>query len=138
MFRWTLFLVVAAALAAPPATADQREPTPKELWDAYPLSPDESTPAPTPGSDVPAPAVPPRAEPGQDDGGGLPWFVPIMLAAPLVVVAAILLRERRPRYLTTERTEPAKTKPAAFDWRRYPPPARPAPPAPSTLEGGEQ
>ena len=126
------------------AAAQQRDPTPKELWDAYPLQPEEAPAVPTPGSDVPEPVASPRAaavvEP--DDGGGLPWFVVIMLATPLVVAAAMLLsdrRRRRPAPVTAEQIAPPAIvkNGAAFDWRVYPPPARPAPPAPPSLKGGE-
>jgi hypothetical protein len=141
MLRLTLVLAGAMAVgglsAAPSASADQREPTPKELWDAYPLHPEDSTPMPTPGSDAPTAVATPRADAGQEEGG-MPWFVPIMLAVPLMIAVGIVVVEWRARHPATEPAEPLETRRATFDWRLYPPPARPAPPPPPTIKGGER
>jgi hypothetical protein len=131
-------LVIALLLPVTSTSAEPREPTPKELWDAYPLKPEESPPVATPGTEI---GVPSSSGASQEDDHALPWFVPLMLVAPLAVVAAMMLVEHRRRAATTrpaDQTAPttAGTAHRSFDWRDYPPPARPAPPAPPPLHRG--
>jgi hypothetical protein len=131
-------LTIALLLPVTSASAEPRQPTPKELWDAYPLEPGESPPVATPGSEVEAAS---SSSPNQEDDGGIPWFVPLMLAAPLVVVAAMMLTEHRRRSATkrpADQVVPTASGTAhrSFDWRDYPPPARPAPPSPPPVHGG--
>jgi hypothetical protein len=134
-------LAIALLLPVTLTSAEPREPTPKELWDAYPLDPRESPPVATPGSEI---GVPSSSGASQEDERALPWFVPLMLVAPLAVVAAMMISEHRRRGATTrpaDQTAPTTpgTAHGSVDWHDYPPPARPAPPAPPApppLHGG--
>lgn len=122
-----LVLALALLLPAVPAPAQERDPSPQELWDAYPLEPGASPAVPTPGTDIPdpTPAAAPAA-PAPDDGS--PWLVPVSALALVGALSVVLLRRRR--------TEPEPAAPPAapdverltIEWRVAPPP--PAPPAP--------
>ena len=124
-------MLVLLLLAVPSAWAQERErePTPKELWDAYPLQPGEASPTPTVGSDVPSART--VVAPTDDEEPGTPWYVPALLAVPLAVGAAVIAADRRRRRARAEAE--AAAPPMArrsFGWEHFPPPARPAPPAP--------
>ena len=81
--------LAALALAGAPAAAQERTPSPEELWEAYPLDPG-STPLP---ADPDAEIVRSQTAAAPDDS--LPLIVPIMLIAPLVLIAGLALRSRR-------------------------------------------
>ena len=80
--RSGLVLVLTTSPSAP-AQEPARTPSPQELWNAYPLQPDETTPLAVPTT-PPADAIPPRprvrtVSAESDDGGGVP-VLPIALA----------------------------------------------------------
>jgi hypothetical protein len=146
--------VIAGLALAPaaPAWAQDSTPSPKELWEAYPLEPGQAAPTVSPSSGVSsAPARP------ASDSGGIPLAVPIGLAALLAFGAGVGLRRRRretvaaalrwpwrreraapdvaaalqwPRRRERAAQDVAAAAPRRFDWRAYPPPPRPAPPPP--------
>jgi hypothetical protein len=121
------------------AQTSTRSPSPKELWNAYPLDPggtalnlNQALP-PVEANAAPSPS-------GSDDDGGFPAGIAIALAAAAFTAGLALGRGRR-RETQTEtamavRPEPSagNASPAAserrFVWRDYPPPSRPAPPPP--------
>jgi hypothetical protein len=103
-------------------------PSPKELWDAYPLEPEQA-----PATVTPSVSVSPGAVGSPDDDGGVPLAVPLGLAALIACGAGLglaVLRRRttaaQPPVLVREEPE----RPKRFQWRDYPQPARPAPPPP--------
>jgi hypothetical protein len=115
-------------------------PSPKELWEAYPLAPKDAPATATPseaateGSASPAPRRAGSSRPAASDGGGTSLAVPIGLAALLAFGAGVGLgRVRRRDRLEREESAAVPAEPAApkrFEWRDYPKPARPAPPPP--------
>ncbi|WP_169542326.1 hypothetical protein [Solirubrobacter soli] len=124
-----------AVLSPAPARAQEQTPSPKELWQAYPLQPGQAPATVTPGPSASASAAPSATPAGavsaDDGGGGVPLAVPIGLAAVLAFGAGVGLGLRRRRERPIE--EPAAAEPVAprrFQWRDYPQPARPAPPPP--------
>jgi hypothetical protein len=118
-------------------------PSPKELWQAYPLAPEDAPATATPSeaategaaSATPARKTASRAA-ASDDGGGIPLAVPIGLAALLAFGAGIGLgrvrrAERVERMEAAEDLRPVQPPaPKRFEWRDYPEPSRPAPPPP--------
>jgi hypothetical protein len=103
-------------------------PSPKALWDAYPLQPEEAPATATPSAEFRAS---PSATPASSDDEGMPWIVVVLLAAPLVFAAGLLIghqRSRSPDAAEAPRREAAA--PRRFQWRDYPEPSRPAPPPP--------
>jgi len=129
--------VLGLVAAGPSAWAQERTPTPKELWEAYPLDPDEAPasqlPSATPAEFGAAPQTGSEAA-ADEGGGGIPLVVPITLAALLAFGAGVALgRRRRERAAAAAAAEPPPAEPAPpkrFVARDYPQPARPAPPAP--------
>ena len=106
-------------------------PSPKALWDAYPLQPDQAPATATPSAEFRASpsATPARSESSDDDG--MPWIVVVLLAAPLVFAAGLLIGHRRSRAPgAREATGREPAAPKRFQWRDYPEPSRPAPPPP--------
>ena len=139
----TLSLVLAVlglVVAGPSAWAQERTPTPKELWEAYPLDPDKAPasqlPSATPAEFGAAPQAGSEGGAADEDGSGIPLVVPITLAALLAFGAGVALgrRRRSQRAAAVEAAaDPPPAEPAPpkrFVARDYPPPARPAPPAP--------
>jgi hypothetical protein len=125
-------------LLAAPATWSQEPtstPSPKALWDAYPLEPDQAPATATPSAEFSAAPSANASRPaaGSDDGG-VSWIVAILLAAPLVFAAGLLVGHRRnragakPAPAADAGAQPAA--PTGFQRREYPKPARPAPPPP--------
>jgi hypothetical protein len=125
--------------AGSPAWAQEpaKTPSPKELWEAYPLDPGQAPPTATPSAELRAsPSVTPSASPARaasPDDGGLSWLVVLLLAAPPVFAAGLLLGHLRSRARAAPPPAVAPSEPPApkrFQWREYPKPARPAPPPP--------
>ena len=124
-------------LGAPAARAQDAaataSPSPKELWEAYPLAPEDAPATATPSEAATegqrSPASPSR--PAAEDSGGIPLAVPIALAAVLAFGTGIGLgRVRRRDRLEREEFADAPAEPApptGFQWRDDPQPARPAP-----------
>jgi hypothetical protein len=124
-------------------------PSPKELWNAYPLAPEDAPATATPseaateGAATPTPrqagAAPPAA--AKDDGGSAGWVIGVIVAALLAFGLGLAIGRRRRR----ERLEAAEAvgdsppveppAPKRFQWRDYPEPARPAPPPPPPPNG---
>jgi hypothetical protein len=119
-------------VAGPAAHAQERTPSPEALWEAYPLEPGEAPLQAEPDAQAePAPAP--------EEDGGVSWLIPVMLAAPLVFLAGMALGRRRRRSPVVVPAPVAPPAPKRFDWREYPPPARPAPPPPPVpRQGGQQ
>jgi hypothetical protein len=93
-----LMLVVAAALAVcSPLAAAADDPTPEQLWNAYPLNP----PAKGPQLDVPASsgvATPaPTKAPAADEGSGFPLALVIGIGAGLFAIGLLIGSRRRAR-----------------------------------------
>jgi hypothetical protein len=112
-----------------------RTPSPKELWDAYPLEPGRAPATATPSAEFGASVTAtPTPRPASSDDGGTPWLLIIVLAAPLVFAAGLLLGHRRDRARAAAAEGPVQPpepqEPKPFQWRDYPEPARPAPPPP--------
>jgi hypothetical protein len=146
--------LAALPLATPAAWAQDRSaspspsPSPSQLWEAYPLVPQDAPATATPSEAAtesaasPAPrraASSPTTGVRGDDGGGVPLAVPIGLAALLAFGAGMgigrVRRRDRLERVELERVEsggaPAQPPaPKRFQWRDYPEPARPAPPPP--------
>ena len=150
-------LAVAGTLFAPVASAQERTPSPKELWDAYPANPggeptippdERATATPTASGGVAGAQATSSGSPGDASSDGGPPLVPapIMIAiAALALGGGVLLWRRHRsrwgvsralalRYVDEDVAEPAPPpppppvpKPVRRD---FPPPARPAPPAP--------
>ncbi len=121
---------LAAVLPTAPAWAQDSTPSPEELWEAYPLEPGQAAPtASADASPVASVAAPGREAGQQDDGGAIPLAVPIGLAALLALGAGVGFGRRR-RQRPAEVVEAPPVTPRRFQWRDYPPPARPAPPPP--------
>jgi hypothetical protein len=139
-----------AAVLLPGSAARAQEPdatpspSPKELWQAYPLAPEDAPATATPseaateGATSPTPARTASSRPParDDGGGGIPLAVPIGLAALLAFGAGIGLGRVR-RSERAEHIEPVADPqpveppaPKRFEWRDYPEPSRPAPPPP--------
>jgi len=128
-----------AALLQVSSTAWAQEasktPSPKELWEAYPLEPGQTPPTATASPELDAGArvtATPTATPAED-GGGVPLAVPIGLAALLAFGAGAALGLHRRRERPMQETPVAAEEPPApptFPRRTYPEPARPAPPPP--------
>ena len=86
---------LAVALQVTPSAWAQEPtstPSPKELWEAYPLEPGEAPPTATPSAEfsaapsaTPTSTAKPRAAASDDGGGGVPLAVPIGLAALLAL-----------------------------------------------------
>jgi hypothetical protein len=148
-----LVVIGLAAVLLPGATARAQEPgatpspSPQELWQAYPLAPEDAPATATPseaateGAGSPAPSpTPAKSAAGDDDGGGIPLAVPIVLAALLAFGAGVGLgRVRRGERLkrVEAAADPQPVEPPApkrFQWRDYPEPSRPAPPPPAPGE----
>jgi hypothetical protein len=109
------------------AWAQERTPSPQELWEAYPLEPDQAPATATPSAEFRAgPSATPKAAPPDD--GGMPWLLVLLLAAPPVFAAGLLIGRRRHRAPSAPPV--AAEPPRRFQWRDYPEPARPAPPPP--------
>jgi len=110
-----LLVFVLAALAAPVASAGQTQRGPAALWDAFPLNPGTTTPAPAtptpPAAETPVPAEPPAAAPEPSgDAGTLSWAI-IVGALVLIVVGggvAIFIVAR----LRDRRRHPIDARPA--------------------------
>src|SRR5690349_756760 len=119
-------LVLALALWLPtaPSQAQKQDPSPKELWDAYPLQPGETPAVPTPGSDIPAP-TPAAAEPRD---AGTPWTVPLAGLTAVGALSFVLLRRRRAQPEPAAAPTASNVERLTIEWRVGPPP--PAPPAP--------
>jgi hypothetical protein len=124
-------MVGLAVVLPAPARAQEPSPSPKELWEAYPLQPGQAPPAATPVASVSASPAPRRAP---RDGDGVPWLAAVLLAAPLVVAGGLLVGHRRSR-TRAEPTVAGPAEPKRFQWRDYPPPARPAAPPPPVPGG---
>jgi hypothetical protein len=114
-----------------------KTPSPKELWEAYPLEPSEAPPTATPSPELGAGArvtATPTATPAaSSDDGGVPLAVPIGLAALLAFGAGAGLGLHRRRERPAEESPVAADEPPepqSFPRRHYPEPARPAPPPP--------
>jgi len=124
-------------VASPAAWAQEptRTPSPKELWEAYPLDPGEAPAVPTPSAEfdaAPTVTAAPAIAPSEDDGGR-GWLVVALLPFALGLFGAgVLLGRRRWRERAVETPVSAPPEPKRFDWRTYPPPARPAPPPPGS------
>jgi hypothetical protein len=120
-------VLVAGALVTPAASAQERAPSPAKLWEAYPADPGKAA---APAETATAKPRPPASV---DEGRAWAPAAPIGMAALLALAAGVALgRRRRPSAVVAlEPPAPAPVPaPARFDWRQYPPPARPAPPAP--------
>jgi hypothetical protein len=144
-----------AAVLLPGAAARAQEPdaspspSPKELWQAYPLAPEDAPATATPseaateGAASPAPRrTTPSRPAASDDGGGIPLAVPIGLAALLAFGAGVGLgrvrRSERQGRVEAAVADPPPVEPPApkrFQWRDYPEPSRPAPPPPDARSG---
>ncbi|MDA0162482.1 hypothetical protein OM076_19570 [Solirubrobacter ginsenosidimutans] len=121
-------------------------PSPKELWNAYPLAPEDAPATATPseaateGAATPTPRQAGAAPPVKDDGG-TGWVIPVIVAALLAFGLGLSIgrRRRRERLEAAEAAgdSPAVEPPAPkrFQWRDYPEPARPAPPPPPPPNG---
>ncbi len=85
-----LLVLVVAALAAPAAASGQTQRGPAALWDAYPLAPATTTPAPAtpapPAAETPVPAEPPAAAPESSGDDGVPIWAIIVGAFAVIVV----------------------------------------------------
>jgi hypothetical protein len=121
--------LVALLPAASPSWAQESTPSPKELWEAYPLEPGQQAPTASPAAAATAAPTRPVSDTG---GGGIPLAVPIGLAALLAFGAGVGLgrRRRARKAAVSEAPPPVQPTPRRFEWRDYPPPARPAPPPP--------
>jgi MYXO-CTERM domain-containing protein len=156
-----MVLLLPAATSAWAQDADGT-PTPKELWEAYPLDPGETPPTATATASAEmnaGPKVTPAPASSSDDGGGggIPLVVPIALAALLALGAGVGLSRRRGRGSEDggggeiEKPEPPAPRPSQpefqapiteatvparrFEKRKYAQPARPAPPPPPVPGG---
>jgi hypothetical protein len=153
-----LLLLVLAALAAPVA-AGQTQQGPGALWDAYPLEPGTTSPAPAtptpPAAETPVPAEPPAAAPEPSGDDGVPIWAIIVGALAVIVVGGGVgiftvarLRERRDdeidrpapmpeaapdrEAMSVATAAPAPARAAAPTPRAAPPDPVPAPAAPAT------
>ena len=123
-------LVVGVVLlgAAPGSSWAQRSPSPRELWNAYPLDPDSRElivkQAPPP---VASAAAPSPSSSGAGDDLGLLAGVAIALAAAAFTAGLVFGRRRR-EPATAVAVNPASERRVV--WRVHPPPLRPAPPPP--------
>jgi len=117
--------VAALLVLAPVAQAQERTPSPKELWNAYPLDAPHS---PTATATVTATSRRPAAQ----AGSGPPMMLVAIAPVALLALAGGVVLRRRGRGAPAEPAITPDPMPASrrFDWRTYPPPARPAPPAP--------
>ena len=124
-------------VASPVAWAQEptRTPSPKELWEAYPLDPGVAPPVPTASAEfdaAPTVTAAPAAASSEDDGGR-GWLVVALLPFALGLFGAgVLLGRRRWRERAVATPAASPPEPKRFDWRTYPPPSRPAPPPPGS------
>jgi hypothetical protein len=134
-------VIALAALLLAGSSASAQEPSstpsPKALWDAYPLDPDKVPATVTPSAELGASPSATPSRPAAPDEDGLPWLVVVALAAPLVFAAGLLIGHRRNR---APSRPPAiagpPSAPKRFQWRDYPEPSRPAPPPPPVPGAG--
>jgi hypothetical protein len=125
-----LGLVLLGAPGSSSAQESAPSPSPKELWNAYPLDPGGTSPTVEPQSPVETTNAAPSPSAGD---GGFPTVIVIVLAAGAFAAGLALGRGRR----RPTQTDPASSVRAGdpsperrFTARDYPPPARPAPPPP--------
>ena len=142
-----LLVLVVAALAAPAAASGQTQRGPAALWDAYPLAPATTTPAPAtpapPAAETPVPAEPPAAAPEPSGDDGVPiWAIIVGAFAVIVVGGGVAIftvaRMRDRRGASDRRTAPRRAGAGPRSrsrcglrsrrWRRRPAPARAADP----------
>jgi hypothetical protein len=122
-----LLLAGSSASAQEPSST----PSPKALWDAYPLDPDKIPATATPSAEFGASPSATPARPASSDDDGMPWLVVVLLAAPLVFAAGLLIGHRRNRAPSAQPAGAGESPaPRRFQWRDYPEPPRPAPPPP--------
>lgn len=115
-------LAAALVLAALPAASAAAAPSPKELWEEFPLEPPPvTTPAEAPSAPAPvAPFTPPaqavdQSEDEESAGRGVLLWIAIAALGTVVVAAAVRRREWRPRPVVTPAAAPAEpeVEPAA-------------------------
>ena len=104
-----LFLLQTGAAAAD----TQPPPNPEKLWEAFPLDPQTTTPAPPSPAAEPADPTPPPQQPRRESNSDTRWNRVVaggLAGALLLVASAGLLRARARR-----RPEPAPTRPQSTE-----------------------
>ena len=140
--RLTAAVVTGVIATAGPAMAAQpaSTPSPKELWDSYPLAPGggraQPDPAPTPTASAAASPKPAARAPAAEPDDGPPTTVIVgaaMIAFAIGIGAGELWRRRRrrtPPIVASAPPAPPEPEPATDMTQPAQPVAEPAPPAP--------